>query len=402
MRKDDRPPMTDLRDASRYLRNSAFWRPSNARLLVATRPWRQRSSGETEAAERWEAAGRWLGRAQDATGDGGVSWAYQLRYGWGPSYPETTGYIVPTFLALADRLDDPTFRERAERAIGFLLPLQLPGGAFPGGVLDGGEPQPSIFNTGQIICGLTAWYQATGDEVVRRAACAAADWLGSVQDDDGAWRRHGYLGYPVTYTAHSSCWVAELGAVLDEPRFKATASRHLDWCLSQQDPDTDWFERSGFSVEDHGVRQAVTHTYAYTLWGVLHGGLAIGREDAVEGSRRSARRMADLVERAGWLPGMVGADNAGHSSYACLTGNAQMALVWQRLVGLAPDPAMTAASDRVIELVGAAQQIDESNDGIRGGVPGSDPVWGAYTRLALPNWAAKFYIDALLGQAPST
>jgi hypothetical protein len=47
----------------------------------------------------------WLCRAQDAGGDGGVSRSYALRHmrahgrrGWLASYPETTGYIIPTFL----------------------------------------------------------------------------------------------------------------------------------------------------------------------------------------------------------------------------------------------------------------------------------------------------------------
>jgi hypothetical protein len=32
---------------------------------------------------------------------------------------------------------------------------------------------------------------------------------------------------------------------------------------------------------------------------------------------------------------------------------------------------------------------------IRGGVTGSKPVWGAYMPYRLPNWAAKFTLDAL-------
>ena len=50
------------------------------------------------------AAVQWLCRAQDVSGDGGVARSYSLVYnpffkrrGWTPSYPETTGYIIPTF-----------------------------------------------------------------------------------------------------------------------------------------------------------------------------------------------------------------------------------------------------------------------------------------------------------------
>src|SRR5687767_10751398 len=45
----------------------------------------------------------WICRAHDASGDGGVARSYSLAYhpffrrrGWMPSYPETTGYIIPT------------------------------------------------------------------------------------------------------------------------------------------------------------------------------------------------------------------------------------------------------------------------------------------------------------------
>src|SRR5579871_6154207 len=51
-----------------------------------------------------EAGLEWLGRAQDesATADGGVARHYGLRDGWAPSYPETTGYIIPTLLEQAE------------------------------------------------------------------------------------------------------------------------------------------------------------------------------------------------------------------------------------------------------------------------------------------------------------
>ena len=45
----------------------------------------------------------WLCRAQDhsASTDGGVARSYSLLTGWASSYPETTGYIIPTFLERA-------------------------------------------------------------------------------------------------------------------------------------------------------------------------------------------------------------------------------------------------------------------------------------------------------------
>ena len=33
---------------------------------------------------------------------------------------------------------------------------------------------------------------------------------------------------------------------------------------------------------------------------------------------------------------------------------------------------------------------------VRGGIAGSAPFYGRYERFTYPNWAAKFYVDALL------
>src|SRR4051812_38258059 len=78
----------------------------------------------------------WLGQAQDhsATHDGGVARHYSLVSGWSASYPETTGYIVPTLIGQARLRNDPGLRERARRGGG--------GGGggpfFPWGGLGGG------------------------------------------------------------------------------------------------------------------------------------------------------------------------------------------------------------------------------------------------------------------------
>jgi hypothetical protein len=390
-----------IRGTARAALDSGFWKPASARALFGTRPGRPRLT-RASPADRLAASAAWLQRAQDATGDGGVSWSYHLRRGWAPSYPETTGYIIPTLLQLAAATGNDDFRQRAGRAVDFLAGIQLEDGAFPAGTLADTPRRPSVFNTGQIVNGLTAWYQATGDEQVRRMACAGADWLVGVQDDDGAWRRHGYMGYPVTYNAHVSCWLADLGVVIDEARYRSAAARQIEWVLTQRDPRSGWFERSGFSDADHRAHRSVTHTYAYTVWGVLHTGLVLERDEFVAAARPSATALADLLLAEDRLPGVVDSTWSGRASYACLTGNAQMALIWMRLSDLEPEQRFDRAAVRALELVADAQLLGESNPGIRGGIPGSDPIWGAYMHFTLPNWATKFYLDALLAERRRT
>ena len=100
----------------------------------------------------------WLARAQDCSlsADGGVAHNYSLIHGWASSYPETTGYIIPTFLEYAKRSGRTDLRARARRMADWLVDIQLPCGGFQGGKIDSIPVVPVTFNTGQILLGLAA------------------------------------------------------------------------------------------------------------------------------------------------------------------------------------------------------------------------------------------------------
>jgi DUF1680 family protein len=288
--------------------------------------------------------------------------------------------------------------ERAARAVRFLLSVQLPDGAFPAGEIRSNTVNPSVFNTAQVLAGLTAWHRRTGDPRTLQAADRAAEWLVSVQGTDGAWRRHVYCGVPTTYTAHASCWLAEFGEYRGIPAYLDAAGRHLDWVLRHQDPATGWFDLAGFTAEEHVTRRAVTHTIGYTLWGVLCASEVLGRRDGVEAAAKAADQMARRLEQTGWLPGMLDHQWRGCAPYACLTGNVQMALTWLRLYRWTKNDQLLRAACRALDLVKCAQPMFASDRNIRGGIPGSDPIWGDYIFCAFGNWAAKFFIDALLAK----
>jgi hypothetical protein len=390
--------VTDPRRAFSILTAAAPWRPASMRALA--RPMTSRPTGARP--NRLAAVADWLRRAQDATTDGGVSWGYRLRGGWAASYPETTGYIVPTLLALdatAGAAVGGADRRRAERAIGFLAGVRLPDGSFPGGRIDENRTAPSAFNTAQILHGLTAWHRASGDPAIAAMASAAAAWLVAAQDEDGAWRRHAYRGLPVAYLAHGTCWLAEHAELAGDAAARRAAELHLDWVLRSFDPSTSWFDKTGFTDEDHAARRSVTHTLAYTIWGVLDLGLRLGREDAVEAAGASAAAVARVVHATGRLPGMLDAGWGAGTRWTCLTGNSQMALIWDRLASIGHPAGDLEAARVVLDRVLEAQDPRSPDPGIRGGIPGSDPPWGTYIQFSVPNWAAKFTIDALLAEA---
>jgi len=106
----------DIKTAIHRLRASGCWKPSIAAFLLRNlEADRSDDLPSDEAALRGAAA--WLARAQDATGDGGIAGRYRLSSGWSSSYPETTGYAIPTLLTLADVLGDDQYRQRAGRCV---------------------------------------------------------------------------------------------------------------------------------------------------------------------------------------------------------------------------------------------------------------------------------------------
>ena len=51
-----------------------------------------------------------------------------------------------------------------------------------------------------------------------------------------------------------------------------------------------------------------------------------------------------------------------------------------------------------MDLLKGLQNIKSKNEGIRGALGGSYPIWGDYMTYAFPNWAVKFFADALMIQ----
>ena len=120
---------------------------------------------------------------------------YSLLRGWNSSYPETTGYIVPTFLDCARRSGDETLRDRARRMLDWLAATQFPEGGIVGGMIDSTPRVPVTFNTGQVLIGLAAGVRELG-ESYREPMNRAATWLRDTLDADGCWRR-----YPTPFAA---------------------------------------------------------------------------------------------------------------------------------------------------------------------------------------------------------
>jgi hypothetical protein len=73
-----------------------------------------------------------------------------------------------------------------------------------------------------------------------------------------------------------------------------------------------------------------------------------------------------------------------------------MARLWLCLYEVSDDESYYTAATKAITFVARTQNLQTSTHAIRGGISGSYPIYGIYERFNFPNWAAKFFIDALL------
>ena len=404
MKYDDTPLWHRASLTPKYLFRYRAWRGDHRRAIGAHQTAAPARSIHDNKAHL-DAALKWLLLCQDSSGDGGFVGRYRLDKGWSTSYPETTGYIIPTLLDLAARIEDGSMTlfleaqelvDRAREAGEFLLNIQLPNGAFPAGEIGTNSTRPSPFNTAQIINGLQQLHKLDASQECLSAAERAANWLLEVQDGDGAWRQWFYHNIPATYASHLACWVAELGEYLNDERFKRCALANAEWVIAQQDKASGFFDKCGFTEEEQALRIADLHTIAYNQAGLIRIGKALGKEEIISAAKFAADGVLSTLHRLGWLPGMLNHQWQSKANSACLTGCAQMALIWLDLYELYADKAYLEGANKAIELVKRGQLLESDNPGLRGAIPGSDPLWGWYNDGIMPNWAAKFFIDALL------
>ena len=377
-----------------------------ARLPLRYKPWRPRhmelvwnsvrglASEARSHALHLAGAIDWLCRAQDVRDGhpdaGGVSAGWSFEDGWLPSYPETTGYIIETMIAAAQVLQRPELVARAHRMIDWELSIQLPDGAFPGHF---GEPgsRPVIFNTGQIMHGMVAGHTQLQRPECLASAVRAGHWLADQQDADGCWRKHEHHNTPHVYNTRASWPLLATGLIAGEQRLIEAARRNLDWALTQQTA-SGWFATNAFVPG----RSPFTHTIAYALRGLLESGVLLGEPRYLDAALRAGRGMAAVQRADGWLAGTYKDGWIPDAGYACLTGVAQMSLNWTRLAQATGAEDLRRHARSALAFLKTTQRLDHADPAVRGGIAGSAPIWGDYSRFEYPNWAAKFFSDALM------
>lgn len=344
----------------------------------------------------------WLARAQDRTSDGGVSAMYDiLRRRWDLSYPETTGYCIPTFLAYSEHTGEPVWRERAERMASFLTQCVLPNGGLgePVGLYAG---HPRVFNTSQAMLGFIALYRKTGDSRYLEQAVAFGGFIVDTLDEDGKFLEYTYQGNK-SHKVRTAWVLLELWKETDDARWRDAASVIWKRVLHLA-RNNGWFANTSLLTPN----RPWTHLLGYTLGAFEE--IRHLMPDAPDGERIDlilsataeivTRKYEDARERGMGFAGLRGTYDwnwGSADSWACVTGTVQFGFFMRRIGVRLDKPAWVDASDWLVAETKRVQFMGQGEDpDLQGGLPGSDPLDGGYLPWRQPNWGVKFFADALL------
>ena len=361
----------------------------------------RRVAGETLV--RADLAARWLARAQDATPDGGLSYGYfpfKVAGGWRPSYPETTGYTIPTLLEYARVTERSEYRERALRMATFVARCQMKSGALYGGVVRAdGDGVAVAFNTGMALMGMLAAYRDTGSPLYGDSARRAAEFLLHDVGEDGHFQSHGpkVAAHTIkTYTCLCAWPLFEAGREFEDDRYCDAALR-VGRAVLELQRSNGWFEENCLSNRRD---VPLLHTIGYTLQGLLELGISAGDGTFIDAARRGLIGLLSYCDR-GFLHARWFADWQPAALSSCLTGAAQVSVVCYRLAEHTGEVRYLRAGDGVLDYLKGLQLTDSARSDlpqIVGALGGSFPLVGAYMPNGYPGWATKFFLDALLCQ----
>jgi hypothetical protein len=305
--------------------------------------------------------------------------------GWRPAYPETSGYIIPTLDQVYRRFNRPELRTSIAAASRWLQSIQQSDGSFCDL-----HNRAQVFDTGQILIGFNYLADYAPELIDRDALARAAQWLCTVQAPDGSFVKHAYNSIPHSYYARVGAALVAAGRILSDDRLREAGLRNLRWTLAQQKTNS-FFRHLSFDESPPYL-----HTMMYVVEGLLDGHAETGEPAFLASATQFAERMLQLARADGHiLRSQYKSDWTVANAQKCMTGLAQWATVCFRLARIKKDEVFRDEGLKALAFV-QQRQIRSSDLRLRGALFGSDPAWGRYMRLALPNWGVKFFIDALL------
>ncbi len=354
----------------------------------------QTVADELSNEHRMELALTWF--KQTLISGGGSSAKYSMMFNkFFPSYPETTGFWINTLISIKKNYPELYRKVFAERDLitelaDWLLTVQRLDGTFPGSFGDFKNQPPRVFNNGQIILGLLDYYNHYGNEKIITAAKKSADWLLKIQEHDGAWRE--FTLHQLSSNTRTAWALIRLGKQTGDERYAQAGIKNIEYALSLQ-TENGYFTDNGFDEDEIPT----THTIGYALRGILGAGMDVQNEKWIQAVAKSYDQIIPLVKSNGFLQGELDEQWKSDAGFCCLTGNCQLSVVGFFLSQATGDAKYAETANKLIDFV-KEKQLTSPSANINGGISGSWPVNGGYCAYDIPNWAARFFVDAIILQ----
>jgi uncharacterized protein YyaL (SSP411 family) len=197
------------------------------------------------------------------------------------------------------------------------------------------------------------------------------------------------MGIPHVYNSRVAWALLQVHGLWPHPDRERVARANLDWAVAEE--KNGWFDNCAFVANV----APYTHTIAYAIRGLWESSELLNDSKYRDVAIRAASSVSQQVHENGFLAGQFDVSGRPTVSYCCLTGNCQMAIIWAKLFERFGDVTYRNAAVRALRFVMSTQDITTSNLAIRGAIKGSQPIWGRYAPFSYPNWATKFFVDAL-------
>ncbi len=258
------------------------------------------TSTKRSSEETLRALLRWMLNAQRR--DGGIAAYYSLLTGYSESYPEVTGYIVPTLYDLARATGDDALYSSGGTRNAMVAFSANTNRRFSRRTARS-ERAGICFQYRADLQGLVRAHAETRRSRDFASGSLCRRLAGQDAAADGSWSGPGaYQARAHTYYSMVAWSLAELSARTGDDKYGNAAERNLDWVLSHLRP-SGWFD--GINLRGH---PNYLHFIAYVLQGVLECGRLRRRDDAVQKVAKSAWVLLRKFENNKYLPGAYETD----------------------------------------------------------------------------------------------
>lgn len=330
----------------------------------------------------------WIKMSFAANNNLGSSKYRNILGAWSESYPETTGYLVPTLLNAYSILKDPSLLTLAKNQISYFQSLVLSNGSFR---QSPNSNEAFVFDTAQIMLGLIALNHTEENEATLKMLKDAYLFLLNALDENGTFMHSNYVAnYNPSYYARIVWPMLKCEEILNLSAHPKTIKLY-NYILH--------LKHTNYTFNDcsfDGGAYFYTHNLIYTYRGLWESSIILGDIETQNYIIEAINYITNnVVSEKGKFNGSYNKNWEPFNNYVCSVGNAQLASLQLLIYSTKNDfSTLNNISDVIIPLVKSQRSVFSLNPGA---VPSSIPVWGPYQRFKYTNWTQKFFSDALIG-----